>query len=303
VLYPQLSSHILSALRCRQLGDGLSVLEVDYSVHCGDSSYQVLRGMAIALVLLWPVGIPLGLLLLLHRQHRRSRVLWNERQMAAAAGTTTSTPSDDKASLAQFHAARMAGLPSACFVQDFRPGCFWYEPVDMLRKLALSGLLQFVERGTAAQVVVGCALAFAASGLHQRLQPYSRPEANALKALVEAQIFLTFLVSFILRVLPRVAVFEPLGAEAYGWLLVGGLGCVLVAAAWLTTGQLWRARVWHAVNHRRLRFFVGREHAQRASELGLLPAGASASVVSVPTADAEAFEHSVALSEHPGGSE
>ena len=33
-----------------------------------------------------------------------------------------------------------------------RPGCFWYEPVDLLRKLALTSLLQFVERGTAMQV-------------------------------------------------------------------------------------------------------------------------------------------------------
>eukprot|EP01047_Picozoa_sp_COSAG01_P022952 COSAG01_NODE_1381_length_10520_cov_2.661710_15_plen_254_part_00 len=212
-------------------------------MYCGDSSYQVLRGVAITLVLLWPVGIPLGLLLLLHRQYRHSRVLWNEREMSAAAGTSTSTLGDDKKeSLAQFHVSRIARLPSTCLVRDFRPGCFWYEPVDMLRKLALSGLLQFVERGTAAQVIVGCALAFGASGLHQRLQPYNRLEANTLKALVEAQIFLTFLISFILRVLPRIAAFEPLDAEVYGWMLVVGLGVVLLATLWLTLTHAYRGR-------------------------------------------------------------
>jgi hypothetical protein len=35
----------------------------------------------------------------------------------------------------------------------------------MLRKLALSGLLQFVEPGTAAQVFFGCVLAFLCFGV------------------------------------------------------------------------------------------------------------------------------------------
>ena len=52
----------------------------------------------------------------------------------------------------------------------------------MLRKLALSGLLQFVQRGTAAQVLVGCVLAFGAFGVHVRLLPYRDAEANLLKA-------------------------------------------------------------------------------------------------------------------------
>ena len=37
-------------------------------------------------------------------------------------------------------------------VDDYRPDCWYYEPLDMLRKLALTGLLQFVHRGTATQV-------------------------------------------------------------------------------------------------------------------------------------------------------
>eukprot|EP01047_Picozoa_sp_COSAG01_P039366 COSAG01_NODE_3248_length_6356_cov_12.014224_5_plen_74_part_00 len=40
-----------------------------------------------------------------------------------------------------------------------------YEPVDMLRKLALSGLLQFLKPGTGAQVSGGCVIAFASFGL------------------------------------------------------------------------------------------------------------------------------------------
>ena len=49
-------------------------------------------------------------------------------------------------------AASLAGSTHTTLLRCARPGCFWYEPVDLLRKLALTSLLQFVERGTAMQV-------------------------------------------------------------------------------------------------------------------------------------------------------
>ena len=119
---------------------------------------------AVALVCLWVVGIPLALLGLLLRQWRWSERRWaslshgdgdalaqtlsplgefepSEADMVAAAG----------GSLAVYNYSRMRQSFGFC-VDDFRPECFWYEPFDMLRKLALSGLLQLVEPGTGAQV-------------------------------------------------------------------------------------------------------------------------------------------------------
>ena len=117
-----------------------------------------------------------------------------------------------------------------------------FEPVDMIRKLALTGLLQFVQRGTATQVFCGCALAFLSSGLQVHFHPYREAEANVLKTLVDAQIFLTFLLSFLLRVLPRLELqaYEPLSAEFYGWVLLLSVVGLLVAAAGLTARRLRR---------------------------------------------------------------
>ena len=58
VLYPRLSTLILSALRCRTLGPDLSVLDVDYTVTCAHS----VEGLAWLMVFVVPVGIPVGLL-------------------------------------------------------------------------------------------------------------------------------------------------------------------------------------------------------------------------------------------------
>lgn len=115
------------------------------------------------------------------------------------------------------------------------------------------------------QVLCGTSLAVGSFGLQVWLAPYRQPEANVLKAAVDLQIFLTFLVSFMLRALDAtpasagglgLASFEPeltqeptiRGGPAvfYGWVLVGSLGLVLALAAGLTMSQLQQRRRWLA---------------------------------------------------------
>ena len=252
VLYPRVSTTVLSALRCRTLGPDLSVLDVDYTVTCAHS----LQGVAWLMVLVWPVGIPLGLLWLLWRQWRISREQWvaadlelttagdqpdDSNGLAEAGG---SSQFDASTSLADFHAARIRSTFGFC-TKDYRGSTFFWEPLDMLRKLMLSGLLQFVERGSAFQVFCGCVLSFGSCAAQIKVAPYSEPSSNLLKALVEAQIFVTFLISFILRVLPKIASSEPVEADAYGWVLVWTLSGLLVTAVGLTGHQIWlRHRGW-----------------------------------------------------------
>ena len=112
------------------------------------------------------------------------------------------------------------------------------------------------------QVLCGTSLAVGSFGLQVWLAPYRQPEANVLKAAVDLQIFLTFLVSFVLRALDAtpasaaglgLASFEPAftqiqGGPAvfYGWVLVGSLGLVLALAVGLTMAQLQHRRRWLA---------------------------------------------------------
>jgi hypothetical protein len=251
VLYPQVSERIMSALRCRKLGDSLAVLEADYAVDCDSDEYCRVRVLSQVLVLIWPLGIPVGLAWLLRREWSTSQKLWQQTIPASRSDNSevaASTSSDelvelvdDDATLISFHAKRIERTFGFC-TAPYRHECWWFEPVDMLRKLALSGLLQFVHRGSAEQVLVGCSLAFCSFGLQQYWQPYLEPEANVLKGLVDGQIFLTFLISFILRVLPRMASFESIGTVTYGYILVYSLALVLVSAVGLLARQVRRRR-------------------------------------------------------------
>eukprot|EP01044_Picomonas_judraskeda_P008206 COSAG03_NODE_923_length_5297_cov_3.031358_2_plen_1443_part_00 len=247
-LYPSLSAEIFSALHCRALGPSSSWLEADYEVSCKDPRYVRYENAAYILTAVVPVGFPLALLAALVHQWRHSCELWADNE-GGDGDDSNAAWSDvtEEQQFAQYHYARVQSLFGFA-VEDFRPGCWWFEPVDLLRKLALSGLLQFVHRGTAAQCFCGSAIAFASFGMQQHLWPYREPESNTLKALVDTQLFLAFLVSFILRVfdVPGFLGSEPFSAEMYGLLLLCSMVLLLIAAVALTAMQIVRRQKFRA---------------------------------------------------------
>eukprot|EP01043_Picozoa_sp_COSAG02_P012215 COSAG02_NODE_469_length_21727_cov_64.506334_1_plen_908_part_00 len=270
LLYPRVSSTILSALRCRVLGSDMQVLEVDYSVDCLSLHYQRYRTAAFVSLALWPIGIPFGLLGLLWKNWRHNVKQFQTFSNGASQSYAVDV-ADDALSVAQYSKTQLMHRYAFC-LNDYRPEAWWFEPADMLRKLALSGLLQFVERGTAAQVLVGCCISFASFGVHVRLLPYREVEANVLKVCAEAVLFLTFLISFILRVLPRVEAYEPVGAEAYGYLLLSAFGVFTVLFFGLVVRQAYRR---HRFQQGLLASGPGFESNSDGQELSVLTQGTS----------------------------
>ena len=112
LLYPRVSSNILSALRCRQLGATVKVLEVDYAVSCFDPRYLSYRTAAWMLLAVWPVGIPVGLLGLLWRHWRR-----NAREFEA---TTAVAGSEESG--ASYNKSKLIERYGFC-LDDYRPEC------------------------------------------------------------------------------------------------------------------------------------------------------------------------------------
>ena len=76
------------------------------------------------------------------------------------------------------------------------------------------------------------------------LQPYRNMESNLLKAAVDAQLFLAFLLSFILRVLltGQSNNYEPLNREQFGRIFIGSICCLLLAFVGLTGAQVFRQK-------------------------------------------------------------
>ena len=177
LLYPRVSSKIFAVLRCRWLGPktgvnrGPAVLEDDFHVDCMSEQYHRYETAASLLVVLIPIGVPLFALVVLLRAARKARdpVVRVDAAVESSGSVVGGGNGQEEAAEGQDdeedrtlqilmepgaaedqhgHDASAISVHTALsqqygfLVDDYRPGCYWYEPVDLLRKLALTSLLQ-----------------------------------------------------------------------------------------------------------------------------------------------------------------
>ena len=67
LVFPMVSSLAFQAFNCEAFDDGARYLRADYSLDCDSAEYYPVRALAVLAIALYPVGIPLGSLLLLLR--------------------------------------------------------------------------------------------------------------------------------------------------------------------------------------------------------------------------------------------
>jgi len=169
LLYPGLTNKIFDGFMCRELGQDQSVLEADYEVDCTESigfRYGV-NGM---LLIIWPIGLPVVLLLWMLRS--KPDIL-----------------NEDPETLQKF----------SFVLADYRTDRWYWEVVELGRKLLLSGLIGLFGRGTVAQSFAAALMAFMFFAYSVHMQPYKQRKMNLIKAFNEFQIFGILLVCIVLQ--------------------------------------------------------------------------------------------------------
>ena len=135
-------------------------LVADYSISCNSPSY---RGFffpwAVMMSLVYPVGVPLlyTCLLLPHRK-----------------------------ALEQDRTAALASMGSSILVQEFKSQFWYWESIDSIRRVALSGFLVFF--GERARVGVAFCIALGFQLLYLETKPFARRESNLLASLANFEI-------------------------------------------------------------------------------------------------------------------
>jgi len=128
-----ISSSIFSALHCRRFSDDsdeqeyrefvIESLDIECPTdgHPASAAFQQLRGLAIALIMVWPVGCLVGLAVL----------LWAIRRQVVARRPSKLS-----------HAARV-------LTRDYRSNYFWWDWAELLRRLVLTGFVLAVPESVA----------------------------------------------------------------------------------------------------------------------------------------------------------
>jgi len=197
LLYPKVSHWLFSYFICRQLGPSAKddYLEADYSISCGSSSYTLTQIPVIVLIVLIPVGIPSSLYMVMMWSRARSARLFE--QLPAADVSEILTADARFAVFAHGRMLRQGGLRS--LVKFYRPECFYFELIDWTRKVVLTGLLLFANRGTLGQTFFGVFLTIGFLSLTIWLRPYAATRNNVLHFLTQAGETILMLVSLALR--------------------------------------------------------------------------------------------------------
>jgi hypothetical protein len=169
LLYPGLTNKIFDGFICRELAQGQSVLEADYELDCTESA-GLRYGVNGMLLIIWPIGLPAVLYLWMIRS--KPDIL-----------------SEDPDTLQKFDFV----------LADYRTDRWYWEVVELGRKLVLSGLIGLFGRGTIAQTFAATLLSFLFFAFSVHMQPYKQPKMNLIKAFTEFQIFGVLLVCIILQ--------------------------------------------------------------------------------------------------------
>jgi predicted outer membrane repeat protein len=78
--------------------------------------------------------------------------------------------------------------------------CWYWESVELLRKLILTSILALISPGSAGQVVVGCLVAFLALLGNLKLRPYAENALNFVNQIAQTNLFFVLFVALLLKV-------------------------------------------------------------------------------------------------------
>lgn len=199
LLYPFVSKTVLGVFNCIEV-DGTSYLLADLSLICFDdnwNSYAVACGFFVAM---YPFGIPISYLLLLR-----------------------------KANLRDPATTYMLGFLYEAYVAR----CFYWEVVDMLHKLILTGIVAFAPANT--QLVTNMAILILYLEVLLWVQPYLRKGDDRFHLLVQTELYLLALVGWILTP-PNAAELTP-DTDVLISLLLIGLTVFLMSSFMVIAGR------------------------------------------------------------------
>ncbi|KAL4170016.1 hypothetical protein KRP22_010925 [Phytophthora ramorum] len=223
-LYPSVSKTILTVYNCQEVGD-VFYLVADRRLVCYHGQWALFGVIATIGVVVWVVGIPFffGVLIwlaqdrgvaarlkLLRKPHMRAQLhKWlkevEEQQVADGRFVRhmDSLEVQDE-ELAKYMKCKnltdstvqaRLGFIYAEYSNDY----WWFEVVDLSRKLFLSGVIIFVENGSVEQVLLALCVCLMTMWFLLYFQPYDGYSDNLIASITQLQLFFTLWLGVMIR--------------------------------------------------------------------------------------------------------
>jgi hypothetical protein len=186
LIFSTVSTVVFQTFACDDLtGTNQSWLRTDYSVSCDTDIHDVYEAYAAAMIVVYPIGIPALYAYLLWRHRARLNPVTaisskgtTTACTTAAIGVSTDSFSDSEPEQQCTNnvdtRANDATLDTISFLwSPYKQQAYWWEVVECIRRLLLTGFLVFILPGTAGQSAVSCVFAGVSLSVFGLVQPHA----------------------------------------------------------------------------------------------------------------------------------
>ena len=163
---------------------GKDFLRADYTIECYDSRHLSYRIYASFMILVYPIGIPLMYLSFLFPHGKLLHPVDTENKHISRSQRHLN---DDIS-------------PSKFLWQDFRPHLYYYESMECIRRILLTGALVFIRPGSTVQTIVAVLMAFFCLVAFEILRPHINPYDTWTYRMGTVVVFLTNYMGLLIRV-------------------------------------------------------------------------------------------------------
>lgn len=203
LVYSSVSATLFQSFACEDLDNGKKFLRADYRIECDSSKHQVVQVFAGIMIFVYPVGIPLFYAYLLYKNRR---VLESEVERAT----------------------NLRVKPISDLWLPYKPERFYYELVECLRRISLTGVVVFIYPNTAPQVAVTLMIAFSFVVVVERLSPYVSKWDARISLAGHIIVFLSMYIALLSKV--EVTDLRAASQEVFAGILVAAHICLVLAA-------------------------------------------------------------------------
>ncbi|GMH69242.1 hypothetical protein TrST_g1107 [Triparma strigata] len=197
LVLPSVATKIFSTFACRDFdGDYGSYLKVDYSIDCDSAEHKKYVTYACACCAVFPIGVPLMYFFLLRRV--KSLLDPGQKQLCFSKGEEEGLKAalEERERLEQEH----EDLASLSFLYSaYEPECWYFEIVETMRKLVLTGGLIFLGPGTSEQIAISMIICLGAIRIFSGFKPYVKQSHDSFSEVSQWQVFFVMLSAMMIK--------------------------------------------------------------------------------------------------------
>lgn len=177
-------------------------MRADYSISCSSDRYFLGQYWAVAMIFVYPVGVPLYYFYILNnaKVEIMSRDTGDTGSIAISDSWSRSNGKDSigltvAGSLRVLHILK----PLQFLYSVYKPSFWFWEVIETFQRILFTGILSIISQGTSVQILVAMLFASGFIKLYHQYNPWVSESVSATKNVIQWQIYFLFLYALLVR--------------------------------------------------------------------------------------------------------